>query len=68
MLAAQVISGALEDELRRELVNAGDLLVFKDVGQMAELCDLVDELIWEAFGAFDPARAQFGLEKADHLR
>jgi hypothetical protein len=54
MPAVQVISGSLEDGLRRELVYAGDLLVFKDVGSMAELCDLVDELIREAFGASDP--------------
>jgi hypothetical protein len=52
-----VISGALEDGLRRELDYAGDLLVFKDAGSMAELCDLVDELIREAFGASDPLRA-----------
>jgi hypothetical protein len=55
--ALQVISGALEDGLRRELDYAGDLLVFKDAGSMAELCDLVDELIREAFGASDPLRA-----------
>ena len=52
-----MISGALEDGLRRELDYAGDLLVFKDAGSMAELCDLVDELIREAFGASDPLRA-----------
>jgi hypothetical protein len=63
----QVISGALEDGLRRELDYAGDLLVFKDVGSMAELCDLVDELIREAFGASDPLRVQFELEKDDCL-
>src|SRR5215208_2734702 len=62
-----MISGALEEGLRRELDYAGDLLVFKDVGSMAELCDLVDELIREAFGASDPLRAQFELEKDDCL-
>ncbi len=68
MPAVQVISGTLEDELRRELVYAGYLLVFKDVGSMTELCALVDELIREVFGGFDPVRAQFELEKHDYLR
>jgi len=50
----QVISGSLEDRLRRELVYAGDLLVFKGVGQMSDLCDLTDELVCEALDASEP--------------
>jgi hypothetical protein len=49
--AVQVISGPLEDSLRRELVYAGDLLVFKGVGPMSDLCDVIDELVCEALDA-----------------
>lgn len=49
MPAMQVISGVLEDGIRRELLYAGDLLAFEGVGPMAELCNLTDdELIQEA--------------------
>ncbi len=65
--AIQAFSGALEDTLRRELVYAGDLLVFKGVGPMAELCVLTDELIRETLGASDPAGAQFGMRREDYV-
>ena len=65
--AIQVFSGALEDELRREFVYAGDLLVFKGVEPMAELCVLTDELIREALGVSDPAGAQFGMNREDYV-
>ena len=48
MPAMQVITGVLEDGVRRELLYTDDLLVFKGVGPMAELCNLTDELIREA--------------------
>ena len=35
-----MITGVLEDGIRRELLYAGDLLVFEGVGPMAELCNL----------------------------
>jgi hypothetical protein len=65
--AIQAFSGALEDALRREFVYAGDLLVFKGVGPMAELCVLTDELIREALGASDPAGTQFGMKREDYV-
>ncbi len=65
--AIQVFSGALEDELRREFVYAGDLLVFKGVEPMAELCVLTDELMREALGVSDPAGAQFGMNREDYV-
>jgi hypothetical protein len=65
--AVQVFSGALEDELRRELVYGGDLLIFKGVEPMAELCALTDELIREALGSLDPVRAQFELDREDYV-
>ena len=61
--AIQAFSGALEDTLRRELVYAGELLVFKGVEPMAELSVLTDELIREALGVSDPAGVQFGMNR-----
>ena len=65
--AIQVFSGPLADGLRRELVYAGDLLVFKGVEPITELCALTDELIREALGALDPVRAQFELDREDYV-
>ena len=64
--AIQVFSGSLADGLRRELVYAGDLLVFKGVEPMAELCALTDELIRETLGTLDPVRAQFEVDREDY--
>jgi hypothetical protein len=47
MTAVHLISGALDDGARRELVYDGDLLVFKDVGPMKELCTLTDAIVRE---------------------
>jgi len=66
MSVLRVVSGALEDGARRESVYGGDLLVFKDVGPLGELCAFADALIGEAFGA-DPPGAQFELEKEEYL-
>jgi len=65
--AIQVFWGPLADRLRRELVYAGDLLVFKGVEPMAELCTLTDELIRETLGTLDPVRAQFELDREDYV-
>ena len=67
MPAVQVFSGALEDELRREFVYGGDLLIFKGVEPMAELCSLTDELIREEFSISDPVEAQFELDREDYV-
>ncbi len=66
MPSVQVISGTLDDELRRKLVYDGDLLIFKDVASLAELCDLTDGLLREAFETDDPVRAQFALDREDY--
>jgi hypothetical protein len=63
----RVTAGALDDERRRELVYDGDLLVFEDVGPMAELCDLADALIRDTLDTQDPVRAQLEMEKDDYL-
>jgi hypothetical protein len=65
--AVQIFSGALEDGLRREFVYGGDLLVFKGVEPMAELCVLTDELAREALGVSEPVRAQCELDREDYL-
>lgn len=64
--AVHVISGALDDALRRELVYEGGLLVFKEVKPMVQLCELTDGLIREALDTSDPVRAQFELEPEDY--
>jgi hypothetical protein len=60
--AVRAFTGALEDGRRREFVYRGDLLIFKDVEPMAELCSFTDELIRESLGVSDPVRAQFELD------
>ncbi len=66
MPSVQVVSGPLDDELRRKHVYGGDILIFKDVAAMSRLCDLTDSLIREAFGTVDPVRAQFALDREDY--
>jgi hypothetical protein len=46
----QVVSGALADERRSELIFRGDLLIFKDIPALTELCSLGDSLIPRALG------------------
>lgn len=67
MTAVQVLSKALDDELRRELIYGGDLLVFKNVEPMIKLCALTDNLIRKTLGTSDPVRSQFELEPNDYL-
>jgi hypothetical protein len=46
VLAVQVFSGVLEDELRRELVYGGDLLIFRGVEPAScGECRMVDQ-VW----------------------
>ena len=66
MPSVQVVSGPLDDELRRKLVYDGDSLIFKDVEPMIRLCALTDGLIRDALGTPDPVRAQFELEPGDY--
>jgi hypothetical protein len=67
MTAVRVLSGALEDGQRRESIYDGDLLVFKKVPPMEELCAFTDALIREVFGTTDPVRAQFELDREKYL-
>jgi hypothetical protein len=67
MSVLRVVSGALEDGLRRELVYGGDLLVFKNVPPLKEFCAFLDAPIREVFGTPDPVRAQFGLDRDEYL-
>ncbi len=61
-----VVSGALDDALRRELIYEGEILIFKDIEPMARLCTLTDDLVREALGKSDPVRAQFELGVEDY--
>ena len=67
MTAVRVLSGALEDKQRRESIYDGDLLVFKKVPPMEQLCAFTDALIREVFGTTDPVRAQFELDREKYL-
>ena len=59
-----MVSGALEDGERCESFYGGDLLVFKKVPPMVELCAYADALIREAFETEDPVRVQFGSRRS----
>ncbi|CAN5623577.1 hypothetical protein BH24ACT22_BH24ACT22_17900 [soil metagenome] len=61
-----MISGTLDDALRRELIYEGTLLVFKDVEPMFRLCELTDGLIRDALDTSDPVWAQFELAPEDY--
>lgn len=63
----RVLAGALEDGRRRGAVYDGDLLVFKKVAPMEELCAFADGMIRETFGTADPVRAQFELDRDEYL-
>lgn len=63
----RVLSGELEDGERRGSVYGGDLLVFKKVPPMEELCALIDGMIREVLGTGDPVRAQFGSDRDEYL-
>ena len=67
MSALRIVSGALEDEARRETIYGGDLLVFEKVPAMVELCAYADARIREAFETDDPVMAQFGLGRDEYL-
>ena len=62
----KVISGALDDAVRRELVYGGGLLIFEDVKPIARLCEFTDGLIQGSLGAPDPVWAQFELKAEDY--
>lgn len=65
--AIWTVSSGLADERRRELVYGGDLLVFKGVEPMRRLCSVTHRILRESFGAPEPPRAQFELERDDYL-
>jgi len=67
MTVLRVVSGALEDGARRESVYGGDLLVFKGVPPLKELCAFTDALIGEVLGTVDPLSAQFELDRDECL-
>lgn len=64
MTTVHAISGALDDQLRRELVYGGDLIVYKDVPAMQELAALTDRLLQQALGIPDPPLAHLRLDLA----
>lgn len=67
MSVLRVLSGALEDGTRRGSVYGGDLVVFKKVPPMEELCAFADGMIREVLGTGDPVRAQFESDRDEYL-
>ena len=63
----RALPGALEDGQRRESVYGGDLLVFKEVPPLLELCAFTDALIREVLETGDPVGAQFELGRDEYL-
>jgi len=63
----RVVSGALEDGMRRGSVYGDDLFVFEKAPPMEEFCVFTDALIREAFETGDPVMAQFGLGQDEYL-
>lgn len=67
MSAIHVLSHALDDEQRRELIYGGDIVVFTTVAPLVELCAVTDELVRAALGDHDPLQAQFALDRDDYV-
>ena len=67
MGVVHVLSHALDDAQRGDLIYGGDILVFTRVPPLAELCALTDQLIRAEFGELDPVRAQFALERDEYV-
>lgn len=63
----QVQQAPLDDERRRELVYGGELMVFENVGPMAELRAFADAMIRDVLDTRDPVKAQFEMSKDDYL-
>ncbi|MGI8910216.1 MAG: hypothetical protein ACR2JR_06645 [Rubrobacteraceae bacterium] len=61
------ISGSLADEERRRIVYDSDLLVFKAVSPMKELCAFADDLIRNSLDTGDPVMAQYEMDRDDYL-
>lgn len=59
------MSGRMADEQRRSAVYAGELLAFRAVRAMIELCAVTDGLVRETLGVADPERAQALLDPAE---
>lgn len=51
----------------QEMVYQGDILIFKHIPPLLELCALTDTLIRTAFDALDPVRAQFALGPEEYV-
>lgn len=65
-VAVRTVSGRLDDADRQRAVYGGELLIFKDVEQMAALCSYLDELHREVLAPADPTRAQFELGRDEY--
>jgi len=67
MGALHVLSRALDNGQRGELIYGGDILVFTRVPPLVEFCAVTDRLIRAEFGELDPPRAQFALERDEYV-
>ncbi len=67
MTAIHLLSTPLDAGRRGELVYRGDLLIFKGVAPMRELCAFADVLIRETFADLEPETAQFHMDRDAYL-
>ena len=61
-------SGPIDDRKRRDLIFRGEIIIFKQLPKMKELCDFADSLISEAFGDIEPATAYEYMDRHRYLR
>lgn len=66
MTAVRLVSGSLDDGTRREMVYGGDVIVFRDVEPMRELCALTDGLAREKLNVDDPVHAHRDLAPSEY--
>jgi hypothetical protein len=59
MPTLHVLSGPLDDDARAELLFAGDLIVFRDVGPLRALVAVAEEMIGDAGGDVDALERRF---------
>lgn len=66
MPALTLVSAPLDDAARGARVYAGDILIFRRLPAMAELCRAADRLLREAFGGREPTTAHQRLPPPDY--
>jgi hypothetical protein len=66
MVAVDVVSNALNGDHCRDRLYGGDLLIFKSLPPLTELCAATDALIRAALGDCDPVLAHVSLDREEY--